>query len=54
MMNREQLVLFIERQGKRIGAAEAIVATFHARLSELEAWRHLSFWGRFKWLLLGR
>ncbi len=54
MMNREQLLLFIERQGKRIMAAEATVATFHARLTELEAWRHLSFWGRVKWLLLGR
>ena len=54
MMNREHLVLFIERQGKRIVAAEATVATFHARLAELEAVRSRSFWGRFKWLFLGR
>ena len=54
MMNREHLVLFIERQGKRIVAVEATVATFHARLTELETVRSRSFWGRFKWLFLGR
>ena len=54
MMNRDQLVLFVERHSKRITAAEETVRRFHARLNELEAWRHLSFWGRFKWLLLGR